>query len=201
MKEHQHISIKRSELDNSTPQNATDDNLQSLNNKEVKSESKIIRLSDKEEINRDAEIFLFKRREAKIKNESSDLLVQNNPETKTSATPYQNVANLFRLFVKNGEYVYARPNDIIMMESCDHLVKVYLAFNDKIKKTIRHNTLKDLLLQLPQDQFMRIGRFCAVNIHRLSGGNCNEQTFEFDFRVSIKLKHDISQAAFGNIGK
>jgi len=132
---------------------------------------------------------------------TNGVLFRNDCLSKTSAALYQTPMNLFRLFVKNGEYAYARPNDIIMMESCDHLVKVYLAFNDKIKKTIRHNTLKDFLLQLPQDQFKRIGRFCAVNLHRLTGGNCNEQTFEFDFNVSIKLKHSISNTAFTNIGK
>ena len=109
--------------------------------------------------------------------------------------------NLFRFFVKNGEHVYGRPNDIIMIESCDHLVNVYLAFNDKIKKTIRTNTLKDFLLLLPADQFIRIGRFCAINIFRLSGGSFIDQTFEFDFRISVKLKHALSQHAFKNIAK
>jgi hypothetical protein len=108
---------------------------------------------------------------------------------------------LFRLFVKNGEYVYARANDIIMIESCDHLVKVYLGINSKAKLTVRHNTLKDFLLQLPRLQFIRISRFCAVNILRLSGGNCNEQTFEFDFTISIKLAHCVSHKVFSTIGK
>src|SRR6476646_8987569 len=79
-------------------------------------------------------------------------------------TTYQNFKDLFRLFVKNGEYVYARANDIIMIESCDHLVKVYLGINSAAKLTVRHNTLKDFLSQLPETQFIRINRFCAVNI-------------------------------------
>jgi LytTr DNA-binding domain-containing protein len=110
-------------------------------------------------------------------------------------------SNLFRLCVKNNEYVYARSNDIIMIESCDHLVSVYVAFNDKIKKTIRTNTLKDFLSLLPADQFARISRFCAVNIARLSGGSFINQTFEFDFKISVKLKHALSQHVFKNIGK
>jgi len=113
----------------------------------------------------------------------------------------QDKPNLLRLFVKNGEYVYARPNDIIMIESCDHLVKVHPAIDSNVKKAVRNNTLKDFLLLLPQEQFTRIGRFCAVNIARLSGGNCKEQTFEFDFKISVKLKRAISQSHFTAIGK
>jgi hypothetical protein len=109
--------------------------------------------------------------------------------------------NLFRLFVKNGEYVYARPDDIFMIESCDHLVKVHLGTGGKVKLTIRHSTLKDFLSQLPEDQFVRIGRFCAINIFRLSGGNCNRQVFEFDYNISIKLKHAVSNTVFTCIGK
>jgi hypothetical protein len=108
---------------------------------------------------------------------------------------------LFRLFIKNGEYVYVRATDIIMIESCDHLVKVYLGINGKVKLTLRHNTLKDFLSLLPQSQFIRISRFCAVNILRLSGGNCNDQTFEFDFKISIKIAHSVSHKVFSTIGK
>lgn len=110
-------------------------------------------------------------------------------------------SDLFRLCVKNNEYVYARANDMVIIESCDHLVKVYLAFGNTIKKTIRKNTLKDFLLLLPENHFIRIGRFCAINTRRLSGGNCKNQTFEFDFSLSVKLSHPISNTVFNNIGK
>lgn len=200
MKQYQDLSINRIEFDHSVSKNGTFDCLVFPSNKEVKTESKIIQHPDVGEIVPNSESILYIEDDSNIPKERSGLLLPNNPQKKTSATPSQIGTSLFRLFVKNGEYVYARPNDIIMMESCDHMVKVYLAFNDKIKKTIRHNTLKDFLLQLPQDQFIRIGRFCAVNLHRLSGGNCNEQTFEFDFRVTMKLKHAISNTAFNSIG-
>ncbi|HMC84025.1 MAG TPA: LytTR family transcriptional regulator DNA-binding domain-containing protein [Chitinophagaceae bacterium] len=107
---------------------------------------------------------------------------------------------ILRLFVKNGEYVYARANDIIMIESCDHLVKVHLGIDGKVKHTIRHSTLKDFLGQLPEDMFLRIGRFCAINMRRLSGGNCNLQAFEFDYTISIKLKHAVPHTVFTGIG-
>ncbi len=113
----------------------------------------------------------------------------------------QNFEKPFRLFVKNCEYVYARANDIILVESCDHLVKVYVACNAKVKKALRHNTLKEFLTQLPEEQFLRIGRFCALNTHRLSGGNFHEQTLEFDFNIQIKLTHPISRTSFSSIGK
>ncbi len=108
--------------------------------------------------------------------------------------------NIFRLCIKNGEYVYARANDIIMIESCDHMVKVYLGIDNKVKLTTRQNTLKDFLLKLPLAQFIRIGRFCAINIQRLSGGNCNKQTFEFDYKISIKPKHAVPNKIFTFIG-
>ncbi|MDH7460643.1 LytTR family DNA-binding domain-containing protein [Chitinophagaceae bacterium 26-R-25] len=108
---------------------------------------------------------------------------------------------LFRLSTKNGEYVYVRPNDIVLIESCDHLVKAYIGFNNEVKKAVRNSTLKDFLQMLPEEKFMRIGRFCAVNIHRLSGGNCNTQTFEFDFTISVKLAHSVSPRIFSTIGK
>src|SRR5205809_3634818 len=107
---------------------------------------------------------------------------------------------IFRLFVKHFEYVYARPNDIIMIESCDHQVKVYIGVDEKAKLTLRHNTLKDFLSKLPSTHFLRIVRFCAINIKRLTGGNCNEQVFEFDFKISVKLKHFVSHTVFSNIG-
>ena len=108
--------------------------------------------------------------------------------------------NIFRLCIKNGEYVYARANDIIMIESCDHMVKVHLGIENKVKLTTRQNTLKDFLLKLPSAQFIRIGRFCAINIQRLSGGNCNKQTFEFDYKISIKPKHTVPNKIFTVIG-
>lgn len=109
-------------------------------------------------------------------------------------------AGLLQLFVKKGEYIYARPADIVLIESCDHIVQVYIAYGEKSKRAVRNGTLKDLLLQLPQHKFARLSRFCAVNLDRLSGGNYNQQVFEFDFRVSIKLKHSLPVAAFKTIG-
>jgi len=129
------------------------------------------------------------------------------PVTDTKSQRYKTIENspaaphLFRLFVKNGEYIYARSNDIILIESCDHWIKVYLAFSDQIKKTSRHDTLKNFLTVLSNNYFIRLGRFCAVNSYRLSGGSYNEQTFEFDFKIKIKLQHPLSNDFFRNMGK
>jgi len=205
MKEHQDRSINETEFDPSFQHNRDFENLLSLNNREEKNDSKIIQITNDGSIKRNSEMFSGNAIEIPITKETSDLFLQNNPgipEAKYQSTSDHLVATSpFRLFVKNGEYVYARPNDIIMIESCDHLVKVYLGVGGKVKLTIRHNTLKDFLLQLPQSQFKRLGRFCAVNIHRLSGGNSNEQIFEFDFTISLRLKHSVSHAVFAAIGK
>src|SRR5690242_10023206 len=75
---------------------------------------------------------------------------------------------LLRLFVKTGEYAYVRPRDILMIESADHLVKIYVSNGKILRKVFRHGTLKDFLASLPR-QFIRIGRFCAINSQRLSG--------------------------------
>src|SRR3954451_14321576 len=168
MKEPHSPSINERGFDSSTEGNGTYDNLQSLNNKELKSESKMIRIPDDGAIKCNTENFSVNGKDPQITKKTSNFLLQNNLETEILQTTNQNPKDLFRLFVKNGEYVYARPDDIIMIESCDHLVKVYLVVGGKVKKTIRHNTLKDFLLQLPNTQFMRIGRFCAVNMLRLS---------------------------------
>lgn len=138
-------------------------------------------------------------------NQTSALYFEENLTDDAVAKGEQKIfsgkSNILRLFIKNGEFVYAHPRDIIMIESCDHLVKVHLVSGDKVKKAVRHNTLKDFLSHLPPNQFMRIGRFCAINLRRLSGGSFNDQTFEFDFNISIKLQHAISSSAFNSIGK
>ncbi|HEY6505770.1 MAG TPA: LytTR family transcriptional regulator DNA-binding domain-containing protein, partial [Chitinophagaceae bacterium] len=139
----------------------------------------------------------FKKEANRFFQKSAEVPVRT-PQPFRADTEYHK--SLFRLFVKHFEYVYARPNDIIMIESCDHLVKVYVGVGERAKLTLRHNTLKDFLSQLPATHFLRIGRFCAINIQRLTGGNCNEQVFEFDFKISIKPKHFVSHSVFTNIG-
>jgi len=199
MKEPQKPIAER-EFDSSAQDNTTCNNLQFVNNNETKGEFKIIRTLNNRAVNHKAEKILGDGRKTQIPKKTSIFLPQYI-DTEIPQATYQNFKDLFRLFVKNGEYVYARANDIVMIESCDHLVKVYLGINSMAKLTVRHNTLKDFLSQLPGAQFIRINRFCAVNILRLSGGNCNEQTFEFDFKISIKLTHSVSHMAFSALGK
>lgn len=111
-------------------------------------------------------------------------------------------SHLIRLFLKDGEYVYARADDIIMIESSNHLIYVYVAREvSKIRKTIRNSSLKDFLMELPENNFIRISRFCAVNSKRLSGGNYHQQIFEFDYCITIKPKHSVSHTVFNAIGK
>lgn len=203
MKEHQEIPTSNTKLAYADQDDGLFGSTQLSNaaDQDQKIKSKIIQISGEGAINGIPESLILHTQENKITKQTSGLLLLDNPEAKIAATSHPNCPTLFRLLVKNGEYVYARPNDIILIESCDHLVKVHLAFNEKVKKTVRNNTLKDFLLLLPQDQFMRIGRFCAVNMHRLSGGNFNEQTFEFDFKISVKLKHPVANTVYNGIGQ
>lgn len=108
---------------------------------------------------------------------------------------------ILRLFVKTNEYVYIRPNDILLIESANHMVKVYVAMGRVCKKVFRHNTLKEFLAQLPSPQFIRLGRFYAINTRRVSAGNSKQQTFEFDFSFTVKVEHSLPNSAFTCIGK
>jgi DNA-binding LytR/AlgR family response regulator len=111
-------------------------------------------------------------------------------------------SHLLRLSIKDGEYTYAKADDIIMVESSNHLTVVYVAQQvGKVKRTIRNSCLKDLLVDLPESCFLRVNRFCAVNLKRLSGGSYHQQFFEFDFCITIKPKHPISHSIFNSIGK
>jgi hypothetical protein len=142
-----------------------------------------------------------KRRNSAYKKSAREHLYNILPPLLPGDQEHGRSPQLLQLFVKKGEYIYARPGDIVLIESCDHLVQVYLAYGEKTKRAVRNGTLKDFLLQLPQQKFARLGRFCAVNLDRLSGGNYNQQAFEFDFRVSIKLKHSLPASIFKAIGK
>lgn len=108
--------------------------------------------------------------------------------------------SIIRLMIRKGEYLYARPSDIIMLESCDHFVKVYVLVNNMVKKALKNVSMRDFIATLPNDYFARLSRFCAVNTLRLSGGNFDDQTLEFDFSVKVQLTKPLSLAVFGNIG-
>ncbi|TDH19953.1 hypothetical protein EXU57_21990 [Segetibacter sp. 3557_3] len=110
--------------------------------------------------------------------------------------------SLLRLSVKDGEYTYAKADDIIMIESSDHLTIVHVARQSgKVKRTIRNTCLKDFIAELPVNYFLRVNRFCAINLKRLSGGSYHGQYFEFDHCIVIKPKRPIAHAIFNSIGK
>jgi len=111
-------------------------------------------------------------------------------------------AHPFRLSVKDGEYTYAKPDDIIMIESRDHLTIVHVAQRlGKVKTTIRNSCLKNFLLDLPKNYFLRLNRFCAVNVNRLSGGSYHQQYLEFDYCIKVKPRQPLSHAVFNSIGR
>lgn len=197
MKEKSNI-ILNSESNPSTREITIDESLQPAHIKELKQQPV---LDDCTMFNENIESYSLKPLSRSKFKKASSLIYRSVFDN--DRTPDNNLTgkNLFRFFVKNGEHIYGRANDIIMIESCDHLVHVHLVFNDTLKKTMRANTLKDFLSLLPKDQFMRISRFCAININRLSGGSFNNQTFEFDFKILVKIRHTVPQSVFKNIGK
>ena len=107
MKEGQDIPNDRTGFYYDSTGNTAFDDIQSLNKKEDKINTKVIPLSE--------ETILLYFTGAKVS--------------------FKYCPNLFRLFVKKGEYVYARAKDIIIVESCDHLVKVYSTVLNKFNCT------------------------------------------------------------------
>ncbi len=108
---------------------------------------------------------------------------------------------LLRLSIKCGEYTYAKSNDIVMIESSDHFTVVHVAHQQgKVKTSLRNSCLKKVLQELPQDSFLRVNRFCAINLNRLSGGSYHQQFFEFDHCIKVKPRHPLSHAVFHSIG-
>lgn len=127
---------------------------------------------------------------------------KNNKDCINEYDDNAGVNNLLRLSIKEGEYTYAKADDIIMIESSDHLTIVHIARQTgKVKRTIRNTCLKEFIAELPANYFLRVNRFCAVNLKRLSGGSYHGQSFEFDHCIIVKPKRPISHSVFNSIGK
>jgi DNA-binding LytR/AlgR family response regulator len=111
-------------------------------------------------------------------------------------------AHLLRLSIKGGEYTYAKANDIVMIESSDHFTVVHVAQQPgKVKTSLRNSCLKKVLSDLPKNSFLRVNRFCAINLERISGGSYHQQCFEFDHCIKVKPRHPLAHAVFQAIGK
>lgn len=130
--------------------------------------------------------------------EAETIFDHKQSEKKNEATS----PHLLRLSIKAGEYTYAKPDDIVMIESSDHFTVVHVVQQPgKVKTTLRNACLKKVLLDLSDSSFIRVNRFCAINLNRLSGGSYHQQSFEFDHCTIVKPKHPISHAVFNSIGK
>ena len=135
MKEGQDIPNDRTGFYYDSTGNTAFDDIQSLNKKEDKINTKVIPLSEEHESIRNTENFLGEEREQDLTKKNINLLTGNDNNAKKSSVSFKYCPNLFRLFVKKGEYVYARAKDIIIVESCDHLVKVYSTVLNKFNCT------------------------------------------------------------------
>src|SRR5438128_2110416 len=110
MKKHLNVPVNKCQTANGTQQNALLVN--SLHHDNCVVASKIIHLLDGSEISANGDNFVYNRKESQNVLESC---INHLPKKGDAvhALPAQKAESLFRLFVKNGEYVYARPNDII----------------------------------------------------------------------------------------
>ena len=128
---------------------------------------------------------------------------ENNSISETIEGADEPIAtHLLRLSIKGGEYTYAQASDIVMIESSDHFTVVHVAPQaGKVKTSLRNSCLKKVLLDLPKNYFLRVNRFCAVNLNRLSGGSYHQQFFEFDYCIKVKPRHPLSHTVFQSIGK
>jgi DNA-binding LytR/AlgR family response regulator len=85
-----------------------------------------------------------------------------------------------RLLNVNGSFIYARPQQILFIESSDHMVVIYLCAADTVKRAIRYISLSEIEKLLPEGMFCRVSRYALVNINRLSGGCNDKMELEFD---------------------
>jgi hypothetical protein len=121
MNKYQEFSINQIESDFAVSPNSNYAPLHCINKGDDEPVSKLIQLPDSGEIPTNVEAISTKEKQKKSAKARSIVHPCYTEEASISTN-----STLFRLFVKNGEYVYAQPQDILMIESCDHMVKVYL---------------------------------------------------------------------------
>ncbi len=99
---------------------------------------------------------------------------------------------LIRFEEKKERYVWTRPEEIIFVKSADHYVKSLIKCGGEKKWVTRHSTLKDLLVLLPQDIFIRLNRFYLLNRNYFSHFNENEKKLYLIDDFCIPISHRIS---------
>ncbi|HWH63534.1 MAG TPA: LytTR family transcriptional regulator DNA-binding domain-containing protein, partial [Ginsengibacter sp.] len=105
-------------------------------------------------------------------------------------TPTQ--IEFIRFEERKEKYIWAPPDEICFVKSADHYVKSLIKCGKEKKWMSRHCTLKELLLLLPDDNFIRLNKFYLLNKDHFSHIDENEKLLYFKDNFSISIPHRIS---------
>lgn len=101
-------------------------------------------------------------------------------------------AELVRFEEKKERYIWVHPDDICFVKSADHYVKSLIKCGNEKKWMSRHCTLKELIIELPPDNFMRLNKFYLINLKHFSHINQVEKILFLNDEFSIPIPHRIS---------
>ena len=93
---------------------------------------------------------------------------------------------------KKEKYIWVHPDEICFVKSADHYVKSLIKCGNQLKWTSRHSTLKELLVILPTDDFIRLNKFYLLNRNHFSHINEKEKLLYFNDDFTIPIPHRIS---------
>ncbi len=101
--------------------------------------------------------------------------------------------NLIRFELKRYSYVWVTANDIVFVISADHYIKSLVKINNQTKWMIKHCTIKQLLVVLPGESFIRLNKFYLLNRNYFSTINAAEKIIYLSCNLSIPVPHRISR--------
>lgn len=113
----------------------------------------------------------------------------------------RNKSNLFRFHKLNGENVFAHYNDLLFVETSDHLLPVSLVADKKILTVYRRQSLEEFFDLLPSKGFIKFQRFYIININRITGFNTDCRWLQFDSRYTINYKREIPPEMLKNLAQ
>ena len=105
---------------------------------------------------------------------------------------WANSLEFIRFEEKREKYTWVHPDEIYFAISSDHYVKTLINCGNKCKWMNRHSTLKELLLILPGESFIRLNKFYILNLNYFSHINENKRLLYFISDHSIAIPHRIS---------
>ncbi|HVX25793.1 MAG TPA: LytTR family transcriptional regulator DNA-binding domain-containing protein [Parafilimonas sp.] len=119
---------------------------------------------------------------------NTDLLkLTNDADAATTKT------NLIRFELKRYSYIWVSANDIVFVISADHYIKSLVKINNQTKWMIKHCTIKELLVLLPHENFIRLNKFYLLNCNYFSTINHSEKIIHLTCGISIPVPHRISR--------